>query len=372
MAAIDVALCITDLDVGGAERCLVELATRLDRAAFRPAVYCLGPRPRRPEASCLPSLEDARVAVHCLDGRRYRQAPGLVRRLRRLWLARKPRVVQTFLFHANIVGRLAARSAGVSAVASGIRVAERRRWHLRLDRATDRWVDRHVCVSRAVAEFSRRRARLPAEKLTVIPNGIDVARYDTVEPADRHRLGVPAGGRLVSCVGRLHEQKGLAWLLQTASHWLTAGTDCRLLIVGEGPLRRRLEALARRLKIADRVHFTGWRADVAEILAASDLLVLPSQWEGMPNVVLQAMASRLPVLATDVEGVREILGELAPPQTVAYGDTAAWTERLVGLLADRPRARDLGQQNRRRVAGEFAVQTMVDRYQSLWQSLVDG
>jgi len=89
-------------------------------------------------------------------------------------------------------------------------------------------------------------------------------------------------------------------------------------------------------------------------------------------VVLQAMASRLPVLATDVEGVREILGELAPPQTVAYGDTAAWTERLVGLLADRPRARDLGQQNRRRVAGEFAVQTMVDRYQSLWQSLVDG
>ncbi len=121
------------------------------------------------------------------------------------------------------------------------------------------------------------------------------------------------------------------WLIETAGAWLASLPDCDLLLVGTGPLQGRLESACRAAGIADRVHFAGWRSDVPEILAASELLVLPSVWEGMPNVVLEAMASRRPVVATDVEGVRELLGPLAARQLVRYGDTQDLIDKIVRL-----------------------------------------
>ena len=124
---------------------------------------------------------------------------------------------------------------------------------------------------------------------------------------------------------------------------------------------------------ADRVHFAGWRADIPQILAASRLLVLPSLWEGMPNVVLEAMAAGLPVVATDVEGVRELLGPAADGQVVPLGDTQAFTDRVIRLVRDtRNRPPKSGAANRRRVAESFTLDGMVAAYQSLWQSLLAG
>ena len=123
---------------------------------------------------------------------------------------------------------------------------------------------------------------------------------------------------MVTFVGRLEKQKGVNWLIESAPLWLAELPDCHLLLVGDGPMRATLESAAAASGLGERIHFAGWRADVPEILAASDLLVLPSAWEGMPNVVLEAMASRRPVVATDVEGVRELLGPGADLQTVPY------------------------------------------------------
>ena len=373
MAKMRVALCITELDIGGAERALVELATRLDPARFDPVVYCLQPRPSSDEASCVPPLEAAGITVHCLGARRGWHIPGALRRLKRLLAEQKPDVVQTFLFHANVIGRIAARRAGVRHVVSGIRVAERHnRWHLWLDRLTTGLVDRHVCVSQAVADFSAEHARLPADRLVVIPNGIDPDRYPAERRADLQSCGLPAGRRAITYVGRLDRQKGVRWLLETAPLWLDRLPDCDLLLVGKGPEQRALEDGCREQGISDRVHLAGWRSDVPEILAASDLLVLPSVWEGMPNVVLQAMASRLPVLATDVEGVRELLGPAADAQVVRYGDTQTFAEKLVALLSDRSLASELGHENRQRVASRFTLDRMLTAYQDLWESLVES
>ena len=343
MAPIRIALCITELDAGGAERCLTELATRIDRSRFAPVVYCLAPPPRREDASCLPALVAAGVEVHCLGGRGVWQFPVVAHRLKRLLLAQKPQLIQTFLFHANVLGRIVARRAGVKKVVAGIRVAERAaRWHLWLDRLTRSWVDRYVCVSQAVADFSAKQLGLPPEKLVVIPNGIELDKYPARQPADLRAFGIAAGRRVVVFVGRLEPQKGVRWLIETAPLWLAKLPDCDLLLVGEGPLRASLETAARAAGIADRVHFAGWRADVPEILAASDLLVLPSAWEGMPNVVLEAMASRLPVVASDVEGVRELLGPDAARQTVRYGDTQMLIDKIVSLMLDRTSLRVAG------------------------------
>ena len=108
-------------------------------------------------------------------------------------------------------------------------------------------------------------------------------------------------------------------------------------------MRERLAADCEAAGIADRVHFVGWRPDVPELLAASDLLVLPSAWEGMPNVVLEAMASGLPVVASDVEGVRELLGAAGAEQTVPYADTQALAEAVVRLIHDRELAAAIGE-----------------------------
>ena len=372
MAKINVALCITELDLGGAERCLTELALRIDRQRFTPVVYCLGPRPTRVEASCLPALEAAGVEVHCLGGRKIWQFPIVASRLRRLLTAQKPQIIQTFLFHANILGRIAARRAGVRAVISGIRVAEHQsRWHLWLDRLTQRWVDRYVCVSRAVAEFSTTRGGLPSQKLVVIPNGIDFDAYPA-QPADLTALGIGAGRRIVTFVGRLEHQKGVRWLIETAPAWLAKLPDCDLLLVGEGPLQRPLEAACSAAGIAGRVHFAGWRDDVPGILAATDLLVLPSAWEGMPNVVLEAMASRRPVVASDVEGVRELLGPAAPRQTVRYGDTQNLIDAVVSFIRDPAAAVAVGEENRRWAQQNFGISRMVAAYETLWEALVAG
>jgi glycosyltransferase involved in cell wall biosynthesis len=371
MAKLRIALCITDLDVGGAERTLVELVTRVDRNRIDPVVYCLKPRPEADEASCLPRLREAGVVVHFLNARRSWGVLWLIQRLRRLLADQGPDLVQTFLFHANLAGRIAARRAGVGRVVAGIRVAERHcRWHLWVDRLTAGLVDRHVCVSQAVARFSADRGGLPPDRLVVIPNGIDTGAYPTSRLVDLDSCGIRAGRRLVTYVGRLDRQKGLRWLVEAAPRWLGRLPDCDLLLVGKGPDRPALERLCEELGISNRVRFAGWRGDVPAILAASAVLVLPSRWEGMPNVVLEAMASRLPVLATDVEGVRELLASEADPQTVQYGDTEAFVEKLVALMSDAALARRLGQRNRLRVETEFTLGRMAGAYQDLWESLV--
>ncbi len=373
MRKLGIALCITDLRVGGAERCLAELATGLDRQRFCPVVYALEPPPKTEQASCLPALRAADVEVHFLGARRNWEILRVLRHLTRLLAARRPRIVQTFLFHANIIGRIAARRAGVEHVVSGIRVAEpHRRWRLWADRLTDRLVERHVCVSRSVARFAETKARLPPEKLVVIPNAVDLRQYPARRPADLRSCGIDAGRRVVSCVGRLDRQKGLPWLIRSAPAWLGRLPRVDLLVVGEGPLRQKLERICRQSGLSDRVHFAGWRRDVPEILAASDLLVLPSAWEGMPKVVLEAMASRLPVVATDVEGVRELLGPAADDQTVQYGDSRAFAEKVVTLMENSRRAAEIASQNRRRSEQKFSLARMVTAYEQLWESLLRG
>jgi len=371
MAAIRIALCITDLEVGGAERCLTELAARLDRARFEPVVYCLAPQPGDAERSCLGPLREAGVSVHCLGGRSRWQLFWIVLRLARLLRRHRAQLVQTMLFHANVVGTMAARLARVPKVVAGLRVAERGAdWHVRWESRLRERVDRHVCVSRDVADFGRFAMRIPEEKLVVIPNGVELARFPAPEPAKLTSLGIWAGRRVVTFVGRLERQKGVRWLIESAPEWLERLPNHDLLLVGQGPLKPELERLTEKLGIPGRVHFAGWRPDVPEILAASELLVLPSEWEGMPNVVLEAMASRLPVVASDVEGIRELLGEGAKLQTVRFGDDRALAERLLRLLSDPHLAAELGAANRERAEQQFGIDRMVAAYENLWESLV--
>lgn len=368
-----IALCITELELGGAERCLVEIATRLDPSQFEPVVYCLGPRPQGNPTSLVDRLEAHGIAVHCLGARYVSSLPWLLRQLRQRMASDAPDLVQTFLFHANVAGALAARRAGVRRIVSGIRVAERRAaWHLAVARWADRLVDRHVCVSESVREFSIVQGKLPAEKLLVIPNGVDLERFAEAKPVARESLGRTANRRLVVCVGRLDEQKGLDWLLKAMPRVFAEVSGVELALIGQGPARERLTKLAARLGIADRVIFSGFRDDVPEILAASEMAVLASRWEGMPNAVLEAMASGRPVVATDVDGVGEALGELAPEQVVPAEAPEEFARRVAAILTDSQLAQRLGTANQQRARQHFTLSAMVASYERLYGSLLSA
>src|SRR5262249_18358910 len=157
-----------------------------------------------------------------------------------------------------------------------------------------------------VADFSIAQARLSPGKIVVIPNGVDVAKFSTVRPADLSACGIPPGSQTMITVGRLDRQKGLGDLIEAAAQVVPKYPQPHFLLVGEGPERPLLERLIAEKGGSDHIHLAGWRSDVPELLAAGTGLVMASHWEGMPNVVLEAMAAGLPVIATRVEGTTEL------------------------------------------------------------------
>jgi starch synthase (maltosyl-transferring) len=363
---VAVALVITDLDVGGAERALVALATGLDRSRWRPKVFCLG----KPGA-LVHKLESAQIPCECLNASPRNPAwaiGGLAFALCRF----RPRIVQSFLFHANLAARLAARLAGFPLVLSGIRVAERRKeWHLRLDHATARLVTGYVCVSRGVARFSVDVARLDLDDLVVIPNGIDTTPYEEAQAVGRKGLGIPEHAHLAIFVGRLDAQKGLPDLLSAAERVIAERPDWYLAIVGDGPERPWLiEQISTRPLLRDRVHFLGHRSDVPSLLAAADMLVLPSLWEGMPNVILEAMAAGLPVIGTAVEGTDELVIPGESGWLVPTHDPAALAATLIDAANSPETAKRFGQAGYCRIKEHFSLDATVRAYEKLWAGLL--
>jgi starch synthase (maltosyl-transferring) len=316
-------------------------------------------------------LRAAGIDTRCLGASKRRPVQA-VARLAGALRARAPRLVQSYLFHANIAARLAAPLAGSPWVVGGLRVAERqKRWHLLVDRWTSWLSTGSVCVSEGVRQFSRTVGRLSGDRLVVIRNGVDPTLLDCAEPASRASLGVPPDAFLTLFVGRLNPQKGLPHLLAAAKRVMRTVPNWHLALAGDGPDRERLVTdVSADPDLAAHIHWLGRRDDVPSLLKAADVLVLPSLWEGMPNVVLEAMAARRAVVATAVEGTHELVvngetGWLVPP-----ADPSALAAALIDSAAHPDRTRQFGAAGRSRVEAEFTVARMVGAYERLWARIL--
>ncbi|WP_437229507.1 glycosyltransferase [Planctomicrobium sp. SH661] len=359
-----IAFCITDLDAGGAEKALFQLVTGLDRKEWTPTVYCLGP-----EAELAPLLRERGIRVHCYGARGWRGwgvFGWLTKHLREL----QPELLQCFLFHGNLVGRIAGKRAGVPIVLAGHRVAEReKRWHLWLDRWTRGLVDHHVCVSRGVANHVLKHLRVRPEQISVIPNGVAPVPKDASPPDLRAEFGFDRNDRVILAVGRLHPQKGFLFLLKAFSLLHRNVPASRLLIVGDGPQRAELVAAAQREQLP--VQFAGYRRDVPAIMRQSDVLAMPSQWEGMPNVVLEAMQAGLPVVTTDVEGISDLVGNEQQGLVVTRGDARGFAAALQRILTEAGLASRLAESAQNLVETEFTWQKSTEKYDLLFRRLID-
>lgn len=370
---VRVAHVIDTLNVGGAETLLVEQVRQGAAAGIDSTV--IGLRPGSSE-----QLSDELRSVGAdvrLIGSNHRRQLLDVKRVARLTAEIRSGgfdLVHTHLRVSTIVGSLAGRRAGVPVVSTlhnvrtgvGAGVEDRVK-DLLETAALRRWVDVVIGCGPAVAESNR--ARVGGRPMAVVPN--PVRDIPTPTSAERERLRhelLGDGDRLLVAVGRLTEQKDHPNLLQAMVELGDRHRGTRLVVVGQGEQRTELDTMITRLDLTDRVTLVGNRPDVPAVIGAADVFVLSSAWEGLPLVLLEAMAVGAPIVATDVgdvSGVVDATAVVVPP-----GDHRALAEAIGELLADPDRAAELGATARRRVRDRHSSQAWVERLREVYEQVL--
>lgn len=360
---------ITELDAGGAQIALYRLLANSDRENFPPQVVCLY------NGDKLVAQQIRALGISVID--LHMPAPwrlDALWRLYRLLRQQRPCLLHCWMFHADIAGRVVGRLARVPLIITSRRSQEIGGPHReRLRRLTGRLDDKIIAVSDQARQAEIERTGAPPAKVVTVYNGIACDRFvrpEATAVAIRQEFNIPLTVPVVGMIGRLHPVKGHTFLLAALARLRQTCADVHLLIVGDGALRPALVSQVAAEGLVTAVTFTGTRADIPDILAALDIVALPSLWEGLPNVVLEAMAAAKPVVATAVGGTPEVVvsgvtGLLVPP-----GDVAALAEALAALLADPARARTMGVAGRQHVESHFTlaqtVKAVEDVYQTLW------
>lgn len=355
---------IPTLDRSGAEKQMALLAAGLPRDRFRVEVAALtrlGPLQE--------DLRDAGVPVVNL-GKRFKLDPIAFGKLCGFLRRGKFDILQTWIFAANSYGRAAARLAGIPVVVTAEMAVDlwKGKGALALDRRLARWTDKVVGNSHAVVDFYRG-AGIPEAKLEMIYSGISEPGA-VADPAEtRKALGVAPGTPVVLYAGRLAPQKGLINLVNALDVLLHVRPDLVAWIAGDGPQRLELEDLVRRYRIEHAVRFLGHREDVPALMAACDVFVLPSLYEGLPNVVLEAQQAGKPVVATVAPGTTEAIRDEETGLLVPLNDQVALARAIRRVIDDRELGRRLGEMGKAAVASDFRVADMIDRFASLYERL---
>ncbi len=365
-----IALVITELDPGGAEKCLTQLACYLADQGHDVRVFAIGPPPILSQDHFVRELEAHKVPVGFGIGpgstRTTWAFPKVVRWLKSELRRFAPDVVQSMLFHGNLLTALAA-DRKKSKLFGGVRVRQPERWRWWLERWASRRMLKLVCVSDDVAGHSEKVERIAPEKLVTIPNGIDLQLVDWVINASKDwqwtKFGLPEDARVLLFAGRLHPQKGIEELVTRAKDLLATLPQHHLVVMGSGPLECRLRELA-----TERVHIVGWQSSVLAWMHRAEVLLLPASYEGMPNVLLEAMAVRLPFVAFDVDGVRQLLGEspFAANQVASSGDFEQFITLVRGMIVDPKLRVECAAANYARIEGHFQLKNQLAAYAAMY------
>jgi glycosyltransferase involved in cell wall biosynthesis len=385
MGSVGVCHVITRLDLGGAQDNTLYTVAHLS-AAFRPSLVCGEGGILDEEARRISGVPVTFVPSLVRDLRPHRDLVAL-RRLARILRRDRPAIVHTHSSKAGFLGRLAARLAGVPVVIHtihGFGFNDRQPAPLRsllvgLERAVAPLTTHFIAVSRANLEEGAALGIVPRGRATLIRSGIRIAEFEAAarDPALRdggglrRELGLPDGAPLVGMVACLKPQKSPLDFVEVAARVAAAVPGAAFVLAGDGELRGRVQERADALGLRGRLHLLGWRRDIPRVMAALDVLVLTSLWEGLPRVIPAAIAAGVPVVATAIDGTTDVLkdgetGLVRPPRDVA--GLAAGVGRL---LRDRPFARALVARARA-VLPEFDIDAMVRAQESLYHQLLTG
>lgn len=357
---------ITSMPVGGAETLLANLVRGMDRSHFEPEICCLKERGPLGESVC------DEFPVHALQV----QSKWDLRVLSRLrHIIRSRRVDAMITVGAGdkmFWGRIAARAERVPVVCSALHSTG---WPDKvgfLNRRLTRITDAFIAVATNHGKYLVQRERFPEDRVHVIPNGVDTLRFRPSandRQGVRRELKVSLDAPLVGVVAALRPEKNLSLFLAAAARLSATVPTAQFLVVGDGPERATLEQSAKRLGLADRVHFLGTRSDIPRLLAAVDIFSLTSHVEANPVSILEALSCEVPVVATRVGSVSETV---LPGQTgflVDPGDCQGLADRWRELLADPHGRRSMGEAGRILVETRWSLKGMISGYERLIQEI---
>jgi glycosyltransferase involved in cell wall biosynthesis len=367
MTSLTIAHVLSSFGLGGQERVALDLATRQHARGHRVLAISLAAPPEGPNAEY---FRAAKVRTQTIAKAR-RVDPSLAVRLASCLIGERIDIVHTHNPHALIYGAPAARLAGAAAVHTKHGMNPDRPRRMLLRRVASTLVDACVAVTPVLEQVARDRRECDPALLHVIPNGIDVRRFVPNPEARkqvRAELGIPEAAWVAGTVGRLSSEKDQALLVRAMAPLLDERRH--LVIVGDGPEANALDACIAQTLRGQYCRVTGARKDVERLLAAFDVFVLTSRTEGLPLVLLEAMATGLPVVSTAVGGIPDLIESGVNGYLVAPGDEVALTRRLIALATHPSDGFEVGQAGRELVLRRYSLDHMSDGYETLYQRLV--
>jgi glycosyltransferase involved in cell wall biosynthesis len=375
---------VLEATVGGTRQHIRDLCLGLSAAEFRLHLVCSLQRDHR-FGDDLKTLQAAGVEVTVLPMTRS-IAPATdwqcLQQLRRLIQSWQPQIVHGHSSKGGYLARLAARAQrrrqpDLKVVYNphgfAFQMYEspmKQAFYRGLEQLAGRWTDCLVAVGAGQGELAVRQGIVPAQRVRVIPGGIDLSLYQHPRGSGRlqHELGLPQDTPLVGTVAALSPQKGLSYLLRAVARITHEVPGVHFVVVGEGRDRQQLRGLRDQLGVGEVVHLLGQRDDVPRLLADLQLFVLPSLWEGLPYALLEAGASGLPVVVTDIPGNRDLVVDRVTGRLVPPGEAAVLGEVLREAL-QAPEARQWGEALRQRVAAGYTLAGMIAGHAQLYREL---
>jgi glycosyltransferase involved in cell wall biosynthesis len=353
----------TDLEVGGVPLLIKNIALGLDGRDFEVHVACLSPPGPVSE-----ELAAAGIPTHALNARGPQDFVVAIR-LARLLSCLRPDVLFTALVHANFMGRLVGRLLGIRRIFSSIHTVEKeKRWHLQLENLFCRLSNKTVCVSHAVFRQVKEVCHAPLSQMALIRNGVEIEDFNKIEEPSIKIPGLSPDRTVLIFVGRLDAVKGVDILIRAVSILNEKMDALHLLIVGDGAIRSELEALTTKLNLSDKVSFLGTRRDIPALLRLSDIKVMPSYWEGLPVSAIEAMAAGVPVIASDVEGLNEVVRDNVTGILIPPGNPEMLAKAIFRCVANPQLSEEMGKNGRKIATRDFSRQRMITSYKQLFST----
>lgn len=357
---------ITGLEIGGAEMMLLKVLPPL-QTDLENIVCCI--RGRGPIGQ---KLEAQGVSVHYLDLASFFDWRA-ISRFKQVVRKVQPDLLVTYLIHADLFGRVLGRVFGIPKIICSVRVKLVQAKYLPflfLDGLTSFLVDHYHFNSQTVAEMYQKYFFLSPKKTTVIPNGLDLSLY-TLSPeqiqAKRQELNL-TNKTIIGCLAKLRAQKGHPYLIEAFEKIHTKHPETVLLLIGDGEERARLEEQVKNLHLSPYVVFLGNRQDIPELLSIIDIFVFPTLFEGMSNALMEAMASSLPIITTNIPENREFLSHDSNALLIPQESSEAILEATERLLGDIKKGSFLAKNARLTALQRFDLQETLTRYRELFRA----
>jgi len=368
-APLKITYVLPQMDRGGAETHVVRLVEGLRRRGHDARILCVFE-----EGKLAETIREKGIPIDSLQMKRWGWA--VLPAIRKHLVNNPCQILHTYLFGLHLFAGLPARQAKIPHVVSSRRDVElsQPRKILWIEKIGNFFCDHVVACSQAVKTWVLGRENLKEEKITTLYNGVNLTGFVSGQGRleARKEFSIPAEAFVIGTVANFSYKKGYKYFIEAAERVLLTQPNSYFLLVGAGPLEDEMKQKAALIPLGGRLIFTGARKDVACMLSAMDIFLFMSLWEGLPNVVLEAMAMKLPVISTAAGGVPEVITDGINGRIIPYKDSETAAEVIQELMADADLRERLGRAARQKIEMDFSLERMVCEYENFYRGLLQS